>query len=136
MKRHFVFVFLLATLAFTSCENIQKSHNHFDEGIKLMMIYSRNADAIKEFNQAIKYDKHSFEAFYYRGCAKYNMKDYKNAILDFEKAVELKPDYADAYFNLGKTYFCINDYDMMCYYYKLAQQYGRENMDNLLESCP
>ena len=62
--------------------------------------------------------------------------NYQDAIADFEKAIELKPDYADAYFSLGRTYSCMHDADMSCYYYKMAEKYGRPNLHDLIKNCP
>lgn len=107
-----------------------------DEGQKLMMRYSQYEQAEEAFTKAIKLDKNNYEAFYLRGCAKVNQRKYQEAIVDFEHATELKPDYADAYFNIGKTYFLLNDDDKACEYYKLADKYGRPNMEDYLRRCP
>ena len=60
---------------------------------------------------------------------------YREAIADFEKAVELKPDYADAYFNMGRSYFLLNKVDKACECYKLADKYGRPNLEDFLKRC-
>ena len=135
MKKLALILTVVCTLLLVSCQNPSKSRICMDEGNKLMMRYSQFEEAIEMFDKAIKFDKHNYEAYYLRGCAKVNAKKYGEALLDFQKAIDLKPDYADAYFNAGRTCFYINDYDMMCYYYKLAQQYGRENLDDLMRSC-
>jgi tetratricopeptide (TPR) repeat protein len=44
--------------------------------------------------------------WFVKGKALYNEKKYTEAIIPFEKAVELKPDYKDAMFKLG---WCYND---------------------------
>lgn len=135
MKR---LTFLLITLFFMSlysCQDPAKSRYYMDEGNKLMMNYGKYAEAIEAFDKAVKYDKNNYEAYYLRGCAKTNAKKYKEAILDFEKAIELKPDYADAYFNIGKAYFILNDEEKACEYYKLADQYGRPNLEDYLRKC-
>jgi superkiller protein 3 len=106
-----------------------------DEGAKLMLRYSKYEEAEEAFTKAIKYDKSNYEAFYYRGCAIVNATKYKDAIVDFEKAIELKPDYADAYFNLGRTYYLLNDEDKACEYYQLAAKYGRPNLEDYLKRC-
>ena len=42
---------------------------------------------------------------YYRQGNRYNdLGEYENAILRYEKAINLKPDYAEAYYNRGVTY--------------------------------
>lgn len=122
-------------LTLASCQDQAKSRVYMDEGVKLMMNYSKYEEAEEAFDKAIKYDKGNYEAYYQRGCAKVNSKKYKEAIDDFKKAIELKPDYADAYFNMGRTYFLLNDEDKACECYKLAQKYGRPNLEDYLRRC-
>ena len=129
-----IFVFF-AFLAMTGCENPAKSRLYTEEGSKQLLRYSDFKKAEETLTKAIKYDKNNFEAYYYRGCAKVNAMKYQDAIEDFLKAVELKPDYADAYFNLGRTYYMIHDEDKACEYYKLANQYGRPNLEDYLKRC-
>lgn len=131
-------MFLLSTvllLGMNSCDNPSKSRVYTEEGSKLLLRYSKFEEAEETLTKAIKYDKHNFEAYYYRGCAKVNGQKYKEAIADFEKAVELKPDYADAYFNLGNTYFLMHEEDKACEYYRLADKYGRPNLEDHLRRC-
>lgn len=131
-------MFLLSTvllLGMNSCDNPSKSRVYTEEGSKLLLRYSKFEEAEETLTKAIKYDKHNFEAYYYRGCAKVNGQKYKEAIADFEKAVELKPDYADAYFNLGYTYFLMHEEDKACEYYRLADKYGRPNLEDHLRRC-
>ena len=71
----------------------------------------------------------------FRLRARVNAVKYDEAIADFEKAVELKPDYADAYFNLGRTYYLMHDEDKACENYKLAARYGRPNLEDYLKRC-
>lgn len=135
MKKIALILVAIGTLFMSSCQNPAKSRSYMDEGDKLMMRYSNFEGAEEAYTKAIKYDKANYEAYYMRGCAKTNSRKYDEALLDFQKAIDLKPDYADAYFSAGRTCFYINDYEMMCYYYKLAQQYGRENLEDLMRSC-
>ena len=135
MKKLTLIFAAICVLFLTSCEDPNKSRQYMDEGAKLMLRYSKYDEAEEAFNKAIKYDKNNYEAYYYRGCAKVNATRYKDAIPDFEKAIELKPDYADAYFNLGRTYYLLNDDDKACEYYQLAAKYGRPNLDDYLKRC-
>ena len=135
MKR---LIFLLSTvllMAMMGCENPAKSRLYTEEGSKQLLRYSDYEKAEETLTKAINYDKNNFEAYYYRGCAKVNAMKYQEAIEDFLKAVELKPDYADAYFNLGRTYYMIHNEDKACEYYKLADQYGRPNLEDYLKRC-
>ena len=135
MKRRTLIISTALLLALASCENPAKSRIYTEEGSKQLLRYSQYEEAEATLTKAIKYDKHNFEAYYYRGCAKVNAQKYREAIGDFEKAVELKPDYADAYFNLGRTYYLLNDADKACEYYKLADRYGRPNLEDYLKRC-
>ena len=135
MKKLALILVTFCTLFLTCCENPAKSRQYTEEGSKLLLRYSKFEEAEETLTKAIQYDKHNFEAYYYRGCAKVNEKRYKDAISDFEKAVEIKPDYADAYFNLGRTYYLMNEEDKACEYYKLADKYGRPNMEDYLKRC-
>ena len=135
MKKLALIFVAFCTLFMISCENPAKSRVYTEEGSKLLLRYSEYKKAEETLTQAIKYDKNNFEAYYYRGCAKVNAMNYDGAIADFEKAVELKPDYADAYFNMGKTYFLMNNEDKACECYKLAEKYGRPNLEDHLRRC-
>ncbi|MBO7617051.1 MAG: tetratricopeptide repeat protein [Bacteroidales bacterium] len=135
MKRLILLLSTVLLMALMGCENPAKSRLYTEEGSKLLLRYSKFEEAEETLTKAIRYDKNNFEAYYYRGCAKVNEKKYQEAIADFEKAIELKPDYADAYFNLGRTYYLLNDEDKACENYKLAAQYGRPNLEDYLKRC-
>ena len=135
MKKLALIFTAICALFLTSCENPAKSRLYTEEGSKLLLRYSEYKKAEETLTKAIKYDKNNFEAYYYRGCAKINAMKYQEAIEDFLKAVEIKPDYADAYFNLGRTYYLIHNEDKACEYYKLADQYGRPNLEDYLKRC-
>ena len=135
MKRLTLLFAMLTLFALTGCENPAKSRLYTEEGSKQLLRYSDYQKAEETLTKAIRYDKNNFEAYYYRGCAKVNAQKYQEATEDFLKAIELKPDYADAYFNLGRTYYLMNDQDKACEYYKLAEKYGRPNLDDYVKGC-
>ena len=136
MKRLTSILLVAIVIMLASCSsNVEKARMAFDEGVRLMYNSSNFKAAEEQFTIAIKYDPDNHEAYYYRGCCKFNRSAYDDAIVDFEKALEVKPDYADAEFNLGRTYFLKNDYDMACFYYKAAQEHGRKNMEDYVKSC-
>ena len=135
MKKVLLILTVVCTFFLASCENPNKSRTYMEEGSKLLLRYSKYEEAEEMLTKAIRYNKHNYESYYYRGCSRINAQKYKEAIADFETAVALKPDYADAYFNLGRTYYLIHDEDKACENYKLAAQYGRPNLEDYLKRC-
>ena len=68
--------------------------------------------ALNYFTEAINFNDEPFAGdFYNRGLTYYNLEKYNEAIADYSKAIELKPDYADAYINRGNAYCNLNKYD-------------------------
>ena len=51
------------------------------------------------------------EEVWRRGNASLNQGDYERAIADFDQAISLNPDYADAYYNRGLAYKYQGDYE-------------------------
>ncbi len=135
MRRVLFFANFAVLLLMMSCgRNPDKSRVYLDKGIDYL--YTSEIDeAIGFFNKAIKYDENNYEAYYYRGCAYSNNFNNEQAFHDWNKAIELKPDYADPYFNIGLIYRRQNDYSMACYYFKLAEKYGRQNMEDYVKFC-
>ncbi len=60
------------------------------------IITDGNTWAINSYNEALKLDPNNPYLLTQRGIAYYQGKDYQNAKADFQKALELKPDYQNA----------------------------------------
>jgi len=65
--------------------------------------------AMENFNRALEIDPRLFAAYNGRGAAYQFKNQEKKAIADWEKAIEINPDYIDAYFNIGISYLQIGD---------------------------
>jgi tetratricopeptide (TPR) repeat protein len=50
------------------------------------------------------------EEYFDRGKAKYDLGDYRGAIQDYNKVMELNPNYAFAYLNRGVAKYALGDY--------------------------
>jgi tetratricopeptide (TPR) repeat protein len=59
--------------------------------------------AVKDFDRALEFYKHSPFTFYNRGVVKYDMNDFQGALADFNEALKLKNDYAEALYYRGVT---------------------------------
>lgn len=135
MKKILVLAGFACLLMMVSCgPDPEKSRIYLDKGIDYL--YTTQIDeAIAFLNKAIKYDENNYEAYFYRGCAYSNNFNNEQAFKDWNKAIELKADYPDPYFNIGLIYRRNNDYAMACYYFKLAEKYGRQNMEDYVKHC-
>ena len=75
--------------------------------------------AIEDYNQAIKLDPDYAIPYHNRGLARYNLKDYEEAIskrsaprcADYNQAIRLKPDFPLAYKNRGNARLELEDYE-------------------------
>ncbi len=68
--------------------------------------------AIEYADQSIARDPKKSEAYGYRGMAKFRLKDYAGAVLDYEKEIELKPDSPDSYSNLANCHLKLKNYEL------------------------
>ncbi len=115
-------------------ENAEASIKYYNmslqEGVKDSKIYSRLAmaywqnnhieDAINGYKQAINEDENYDVAYNNLGVIYLDsINDIQRALDCFEKAVELKPDYMLAHFNLGRCY------DMMNLKIEAAKEYQK-----------
>ncbi|MFV0521549.1 MAG: tetratricopeptide repeat protein [Mangrovibacterium sp.] len=93
-------------------EALQAGFKKYPEGanivtnmINLFLQTGRTDDAITYLKIAIKQDPSNASFHFAQGALFDQLKDYDNAIAAYEKAIELKPDYFDPYYNLGVIYF-------------------------------
>jgi len=81
-------------------ENLEKKLNDIQK------LYSQKKFqlALQKANKLIKTNKNNPVAFNYRGIILVAMKNYSDALRDFEKALIFKPDFAEAFSNMGMAY--------------------------------
>ena len=78
--------------------------------------------AIKNFDKSIELNPDS-AAYYARGNVKQKNGDYRGAIQDYKAAINRKSDYAEAYHELGLTYFRLDNYKVaLDYFEKVIKQ--------------
>ncbi len=76
------------------------------------------------------------EDYFKSGNTKYDLKDYKGAIQDYTKAIELNPKYADAYYNRGIAKIELGQKDNGCLDFSKAGELGHaEAYESIKEYC-
>ncbi|MCA9891205.1 MAG: tetratricopeptide repeat protein, partial [Anaerolineae bacterium] len=70
-----------------------------------------------------------------RDLAYYELKQYEQAIADYDKAIQLEPQYASAYYNRGLAYYMLNEYDLAIADYEAALKFdpNHENARKFIE---
>ncbi len=138
MNRNIIVSILsISALAFflISCkDNKAESNRLVKEGIQ--KIYQSQFDeSIKLFDEAIDYDENNAEAHFYRGNAFMNLKDYVKAIENYTRAIEIKQDYADAYYNRGLVKSYMGERNFACEDFLKAESLGKKNIEDLTKWC-
>ncbi len=60
--------------------------------------------ALKKITKLVKNNKYNFLAHNYRGIVLVGLHQTREALVSFKKAIDLNPDFADAYSNMGMAY--------------------------------
>lgn len=95
-------------------EVIKLRENYLDAYKNLGALYIKNGEAPKAFElakTAMEITQDDYLIYYLAGTALLAMKDYKNSITHFEKAVELNPRHSQLYNNLGTAYLTLGQYE-------------------------
>ena len=114
MRKHtqkILFVSLLFFLA-TLCMRAQYDPWQFLLRGRQCLAEGKYAAAIDNLNITERLDNSLYEAFFYRGIAKYNLGDYTGAKSDFDKTLELNPLYTPAYHYRAITLSQTGHYDL------------------------
>ena len=64
------------------------------------------------------------EDYFHRGFVYYRMGEYKTAINDYNRAIALKSDYPDVYYNLACVYSILKDEEKACNFLSSAIKKG------------
>lgn len=100
-------------------EALKLDHNYasvFNNiGSLYLLVYLKRRDenvfqlAIRNFDRALEIDPRLFAAYNGRGAAYKFTKNFEAAVADWKKAIEIKPDFIEVYFNIGITHLELGD---------------------------
>ena len=65
--------------------------------------------AIDFANEAIAIDQEDALAYYYRGVSCIGLKNYQQGLEDLNAVLQLYPEYAEAYYSLGRIYYLLGN---------------------------
>lgn len=126
---------LILLFAFVQCTDHEiESRKTVRNGVAKLYRMQFN-EAMQDFEKAARLDPKNQEAWFYIGVIHQNYKAYQTAIEYFTKAIEIKNDYADAYYNRGLCWFYLGDRNKSCEDWIAAEEFGRENMSDRTEKC-
>ncbi len=129
------FPVLLLMMLLPACTNKkEESHKLVKSGI-IKLYQSNYNEALADFEKSLEYNAENPEAWFNIGNVYMNLNDYKKAIENYTKAIEIKEDYADAYYNRGLIKFYMGERDLACEDWRIAEKYGKKNVDDKTRHC-
>lgn len=87
-------------------------------------------EAIEKFTEAITEDPENPIFYYYRGAAFEKTGDLDKSMEDYQKSVELKPDFILPTANIGKIYAKKREHEKAIEFYKKAVELGDQDATN------
>ncbi|MFX0123121.1 MAG: tetratricopeptide repeat protein [Candidatus Hodarchaeota archaeon] len=100
-----------------------------ERGIELIR-QVENSDAIPFLEKAHKKHPQNAEIFRHLGLAHFNLGNYEDALLNWEKAIELDPNHHQTYWNLGHLHEIEQRYHEACEAYTQAAVIAEEVSDS------
>ena len=88
-------------------------------------------DAVREFSSAISKDPSNPLLYFYRGLSQENNGQVNAALADYQKAIELKPDFILPYSRSGKIHARQQDQEKAGEFYKKAVELGDQDITTL-----
>lgn len=85
-----------------------------------------------DFDEVLDINPKSTAAYHGKGMIKYEQREYDEAVLLFQKALNLKEDNPIAHFNLAMTFFRLEQMDNACYHFNRSCTLGHRNACRLL----
>lgn len=132
--------FLLLTAIFvglfiSGCEDKEKKAAGLIREADKMLYNSMVTHARDLYLEAAELDPENPAVWYGIGVSWMNEEKWEKAIGYFDKAIALKSDFADAYYNRGQANFYLGEVYRACDDWQVAYDLGKPNMDDKLRKC-
>lgn len=99
---------------------------------KINMEAGKYLNALRNLNKALEMNNTDPRFYIARGESYYNAKTYKYASNDFSMALDLDPRNAEAYYFKGHTAVMEGNYELACFCFEKAYQYGKKEAFNYM----
>ncbi|MEA1898076.1 MAG: tetratricopeptide repeat protein [Bacteroidota bacterium] len=132
IKKNNYFLILVFTSIFLvnwSCSYAQLNIRNYIEIGKRSLFQGDNEEAIRRFNAVVKVNPDLYQPYFFRGVAKFNLKDYIGARTDFSVSIELHPYFTHAYHYRGIAQERLNNYNSALQDYNSAIEIDPVNPD-------
>ena len=115
--------------------NYDKAARIYEKGARLWNVEQSRYDSVEKvleyFNGSIKLFE-TAEALTARGQALVQANQMEKAMLDYNRAIELKPEFGNAYFNRAALYYIFGDKTRSCEDWKKAAEFNVAGAEDLL----
>jgi tetratricopeptide (TPR) repeat protein len=126
---------LLATIFLASCSDpMEESQRHVREG-EVLLYQSKIDEAMEQYQEAARLNPENPQALYGVAIVLMNKGRFEEAIEQLDKAIAVKANYADAYYNRGQCHFYMGDRYSACDDWFKADSLGKPNLGDKLSKC-
>jgi len=129
------FILILVMGLLSGCSDPEEMSRELVKKGRKKLAMGNNDAAMEYFEKAIRKDKQNFEAWFYRGSSKVSQRLYHEALEDFTRATEIKPDYAAGWYNRGLVWFYLEDQEKACADWRKAEEFGYPNISDRTRHC-
>jgi len=109
----------------------------YERGVALWRMelnaYDSTSTAMAYFDKSIEAFE-TAEALTARGQLKVQLSNMEDAMIDYDRAIEITSDFGNAYFNRAALYYIFGDVQKACDDWKKSKEYGVQQADEVLIS--
>ena len=106
-----IFILILFFCGISTLAQAQYDKQYFFYRGRQFLMDNKYAEAINNFSIILKSDSTLYDAYYFRGIAKYNLNDHVGAQDDFSQAIKFNPIHTAAYNYRSINYISLGKYD-------------------------
>lgn len=134
-KNFSVLTFVIFSIIFNGCVDKEKRAAELLREAERNLYNSRIEQARKLFLEATELDPANAQGWYGLGLTWMNEEKWEIAIGYFDKAIQLKSDFTDAFYNRGQANFYLGEVYRACDDWRVAYELGKPNMEDKLRKC-